>query len=153
MQVRQARPDDAPAMASVLRRSIIELCALDHRNDAEVLAGWLRNKTPAAILDMMAGQYFAVAVDESIAGVGSANADGEITLNYVSPDFRFRGVSKAILHHLENRLASTGSATVTLTSTATAHRFYLACGYADDAPPRLWRGSLAYPMRKRLGAV
>ena len=43
--VRQAEPRDAQAAADVLRRSITELCALDHRGDADTLGRWLANKT------------------------------------------------------------------------------------------------------------
>ncbi len=43
---------------------------------------------------------------------------GEITLNYVSPDARFRGVSHALLAALERRAAERGSDACTLTGTA-----------------------------------
>lgn len=36
-----------------------------------------------------------------ILGVGAVTDKGEITLNYVSPDARFRGVSRALLGALE----------------------------------------------------
>jgi hypothetical protein len=48
MEIRDAVAEDAPAACQVIRRSIVELCVADHRNDPEVLARWLSNKTPDA---------------------------------------------------------------------------------------------------------
>ena len=45
--IRKAEPADVAAMSRVLIGSITDLCTADHRNDPEILAGWLRNKTPA----------------------------------------------------------------------------------------------------------
>jgi GNAT superfamily N-acetyltransferase len=59
-----------------------------------------------------------------ILGVGCVTAAGEITLNYVSPDARFRGVSRAVLHALEARGLERGNVRCTLASTETARRFY-----------------------------
>ena len=64
----------------------------------------------------------------AILGVGSVTDAGEITLNYVAPDSRFRGVSRALLGALEMRAAERGYTRCTLTSTETAHRFYLSGG-------------------------
>jgi len=40
---RPALPADADAAVTVLRRSIIELCVIDHQHDAATLATWLAN--------------------------------------------------------------------------------------------------------------
>src|SRR5581483_3380965 len=71
----------------------------------------------------------------AILGVAGITADGEITLNYVSPDARFRGVSKALLSELEAKAATLGHTRCTLTSTLTARRLYRSAGYLDDGPP------------------
>ena len=49
MKIRDAVPADAPAACEVLRGSIIELCAADHRNDPVILERWLANKTPEIV--------------------------------------------------------------------------------------------------------
>ena len=88
----------APAECEVIRRSISELCEADHRNDPEILRRWLANKTPEIVGSWIIkpGNSVLVAVDDdSILAVGSVTDAGEITLNYVSPDARFRGVSRA----------------------------------------------------------
>jgi GNAT superfamily N-acetyltransferase len=77
---------------------------------------------------------------------------GEITLNYVSPDARFRAVSRALLAALERRAVERGNAHCTLASTATARRFYVANGYVETGPPRGNFGTQSgFPTRKVLG--
>jgi hypothetical protein len=41
MQVRAAQVEDADAAIDVVRRSITDLCGLDHHGDASTLAMWL----------------------------------------------------------------------------------------------------------------
>ena len=110
MDIRDANAEDAEEACQVLRRSIIELCAADHRNDPALLEAWLRNKTPANVAAWMKriDASYLVAVDEgAIAAVGAVTDAGEILLNYVSPDARFRGASRALLAALEARAAGT----------------------------------------------
>jgi GNAT superfamily N-acetyltransferase len=137
MEIRDAVAEDAPTACEVLRRSISELCVADHGDDATVLARWLRNKTPKIVGSWIAqpGNSVLVAVEgRTILGVGSVTDKGEINLNYVSPDARFRGVSRALLGALEARAMERGSVQCTLISTETARRFYLSAGYTEDGP-------------------
>ena len=154
MEIRDAVAEDAPAACQVMRRSIVELCVADHRNDPTILKRWLSNKTPEIFMSwmMQPGNSLLVAVKSgSILGVGSVTGTGEITLNYVSPDARFRGISRALLGALEARAAERGNKRCTLTSTETARQFYHAAGYIED---RSWTGnsgtSSGYPMSKCL---
>src|SRR3712207_7376537 len=57
---------------------------------------------------------------ETILGVAATTRAGEITLNYVSPKARFRGVSKALIEHLEAQARQPGLDRCTLNSTETA---------------------------------
>lgn len=154
MEVRDAVVGDAAAAADVLRRSIVELCAADHRNDRAILARWLANKQPDIVAGWIAapGNSVMVAVEASaILGVASMTDMGEITLNYVSPDARFRGVSRALLRALEERAAARGCVRCTLTSTATARHLYLDGGYVEDGTPTGEYGTVGgYPMSKDL---
>lgn len=52
--------------------------------------------------------------------------------NHVSPDERFRGVSRALLRAPETRAIQRGNLRCTLTSTETARRFCHANGYVED---------------------
>jgi GNAT superfamily N-acetyltransferase len=156
MEIRDAVAEDAPAACQVLRRSISELCIPDHRNDPAILMRWLSNKTPEIVASWIADPKASVlvAVERgTILAVGSVTDAGEITLNYVSPDARFRGVSRALLGALEARAIQRGNLRCALTSTETARRFYNANGYIEDGPVAGKFGTCAsYPMSKPLAA-
>ena len=154
MQIREASVEDAVEACQVVRRSIAELCHTDHQDDPIVLETWLSNNTSHNMRSWIADPdtYVIVATDgAAIIGVGAIMSSGEITLNYVSPDTRFRGVSKAILNRLEARALELGNDTCTLTSTETARRFYLSAGYVQFGPPEpgIGKGS-SYRMVKKL---
>lgn len=153
MEIRDAVLEDAPAACQVLRRSISELCVGDHGNNVAILAQWLANKTPDIVASWIAkpGNSVLVAVEGgTILGVGPVTDNGEINLNYVSPDARFRGVSRALIVALEARAIERGSVRCTLISTETARRFYRSAGYAEDGPPVRKFGTPSYPMSKCL---
>jgi len=155
--IRDAAPDDAVAACRVLRESISRLCVADHRNDPAILNAWLANKQPeiVAAWAVQKGNSLLLAVEgNAILGVGSVTDTGEITLNYVTPDARFRGVSRALLRALEARAVERGNKRCTLTSTETAHRFYQSAGYVDDGVPTGKFGtSSGHPMSKQLVAA
>ena len=135
MQIRAARIEDAPQACVVVRRSITELCLADHQDDPAILQKWLANKTPANLSSWIAkpDNHTFVATDgDAILGVACVTSCGEVTLNYVSPDVRFRGVSKALLQRLEAKAAALGNEQCVLTSTGTARLFYLSAGYQEQ---------------------
>jgi len=98
------------------------------------------------------GNSLLLAVEgDAILGVGSVTDAGEITLNYVAPAARFRGVSRALMKALEARALALGNTRCTLTSSETAHRFYQTVGYVDDGTPKGKFGARAsYPMSKQI---
>lgn len=152
MRVRDACEQDADAACAVIRRSIVELCILDHQCDPGTLAGWLLNKTPDNLRQWIRAHHVLVAEDEgAILGVAAMSALGHILLNYVSPDARFSGVSKALIRGVEGRAAGLDLSLLTLESTSTAIAFYRAAGYAPSGSPVSGFGvSLVHPMQKRL---
>ncbi|MGD0642007.1 MAG: GNAT family N-acetyltransferase [Roseiarcus sp.] len=153
MEIRDARADDAAAISDVVRRSITQLCAADHGDDPAVLGRWLANKTPENVAAWIArsDNSVLVAVDTGvILAAGSVTDEGEINLNYVSPDARFRGVSRALLNALETRAKRRGAPLCTLTSTETARRFYRAAGYTEAAASVDCLGLRGRPMAKSL---
>lgn len=153
MDIRNAVVGDAAEACSVLRRSISELCVPDHGNEPGILARWLDSKTPENVAAWIAraDHCMVVAVDEAaILAVAAVTDAGKITLNYVSPDARFRGVSKAVLRHLESTAAARGASECTLESTVTARRFYHRAGYVETGPPVVMFGTPSHPMSKRL---
>lgn len=154
VSIREAVADDSPAACQVLRRSITELCGADHGNDPEILRRWLANKTPVIVASWITSPDNSVLVaveGHTIRAVGSVTDAGEITLCYVSPNARFRGVSRALLGAPESRAAERGNARCTLHSTLTARRFYRAAGYGEDGPPDGKFGARGgLPMSKQL---
>ncbi len=85
---------DAGKASDVLRRSIRELCILDHGNDEGALAQWLSNKTTTMVVLWIEdpAQHVVVAEqDGALVGVGSLSHGSEITLLYVAPKRAFAG--------------------------------------------------------------
>jgi GNAT superfamily N-acetyltransferase len=154
MEIRDAIPADAEVACEVMRRSIAELCEADHRGHPAILEAWLANKKPEIFRKWLAQPDNSVLVaveDHRILAVGAVRNSGEITLNYVSPDARFRGASRALLKALEQRAIERGVERCTLASTATARRFYLANGYVETGQPAGQFGTASgFPMSKPL---
>jgi GNAT superfamily N-acetyltransferase len=154
MEIRDATPADAEAACEVMRRSIAELCEPDHHNDPKILAAWLANKQPRVFEMWLAepdNSILVAVLEERIVSVGAVRDSGEITLNYVSPDARFKGVSRALLAALEQRAIERGNRRCFLASTATARHFYLAHGYVETGRPAGQFGtSSGFPMSKAL---
>ena len=150
MEIRVARTEDAEQACAVLRRSIQDLCQADHHGDAARLADWLANKSPQNVATWISNpqsHVFVATEGETILGVAAMTTAGEITLNYVSPDARFRGVSKALIDRLEAQARELGLERCTLNSTETALSFYLSRGYQEQIAPA--NGSCR-PMAKAL---
>ena len=132
--VRHAQSDDVAAIVQTLRGSITQLCDADHEGDESRLTQWLSNKTPENVRAWLASPDVTILVGclgPDVAGVAAFTAKGHITLNYVSPDFRFSGVSSALLARIESDFAAQGLGECYLTSTRTAHEFYRSRGYVD----------------------
>ncbi len=154
MLIRAATAKDAAEICTVLRRSITELCAADHQNDPQILSQWLANKTEDNLRTWIAreGQIYCVAeIDGRIAGVAAVSATDGVLLNYVSPDYQHRGVSKALMAVSEGWLKQQGQVVSRLTSTATAKQFYEKLGYLPEGDAKTGRsGMLSFPMSKAL---
>jgi GNAT superfamily N-acetyltransferase len=132
IQIRTATVEDAPAACGVLRRSIVECCALDHKNDAAMLQAWLGNKTPQTVAGWFSAPANYSLVAErggEVVGVGLINQAGKISLCYVVPEVLHLGAGKALLCGLEEQARAWGVSVVKLQSTATASEFYARNGY------------------------
>jgi GNAT superfamily N-acetyltransferase len=152
MEIREACMEDAEESCAVIQRSITELCEADHQGDAPTISLWLANKTSENMRRWIAQTYVFVATEDvRIVGVGAITRSGEITLNYVLPDARFRGISKSLLRRMERKASELGVRTITLQSSLTALRFYGSAGYRGDGPPTRGFGiTFGHPMMKKL---
>lgn len=127
-----AKAEDAAILVDIIRASITELCAADHNDEDVPLNEWLSNKTTENMLMWIAKpelEMLVARVGGEIAGMGTCNDKGRILMNYVSPDFRFMGVSKVIMTGLENHVKGLGFAQATLESSKTALEFYQSMGW------------------------
>ena len=150
--VRRASEADAPEMSRVLIASITELCSADHHDDPTAIAAWTANKSVEGVLAMLAAPGSGLYVAErngDVLAVGAIQGD-TVGLNYVDPQHRRTGVSRALMAGLEDVLRDRGVAVARLKSTETAHDFYRALGWSDAGPAVRGRFVAAYPMRKAL---
>lgn len=115
---------------------------------------WLANKTPQNVASWIASpdsHLFVATESDVMLAVGGITSSGEITLNYMSPKARFRGISKAVLARLEGKASELGNHKCSLTSTETAHQFYLSAGYRQEGSAAVsFIGTPSYPMTKQL---
>ncbi|MEA3179582.1 MAG: hypothetical protein QOI59_3105 [Gammaproteobacteria bacterium] len=138
--IRRARPADADAIVTVLRRSITELCVDDHHNDPGVLGGWLQNKTASNVCVWIdaPGNFMVIAegATSGVCGVASLSAAGLILLCYVLPEVQFGGVGRALLEAVEAEARLRGLRELSLESTLSAQAFYSRHGYnpKQDGP-------------------
>ena len=145
---------DAETAVDVVRQSIVELCTADHRGDAETLARWLANKTVSNFVTWFASvdNYCVVAeVDGRVSGVGALKRSGEISLLYLAPSVKGRGIGKAVHVALEEQARVWDLRELNLESTELACAFYEGLGYRSTGAARPRFGVLrAYPYVKAL---
>ncbi len=133
--IRPAAAADADAACALVRESIVVLCKADHMDDKLTLEGWLANKTSknfAYWFTAPGSNGYIAERGGVVIGVGAVRDDGEVTLNYVAPAARFQGVSKALLALMEETAKKNLAERMSLTTTETARRFYLARGYVAE---------------------
>jgi GNAT superfamily N-acetyltransferase len=119
-------------MVDIVRQSITELCREEYRTDPAILSRWLDNKTSANFLRWISDRRHLVVVAEGssgLMGVGMVAIDGEIQLNYVAPQSRFQGVSKALVRAMEEYARALGLSEVRLHTSKFASRMYTSLGY------------------------
>ena len=146
--IRKGCDADGAEAINVVRRSISELCVADHEGDAREVADWLSNKTETSWGEWLMRGDATVLVGikaSEIVRVGMVDHYGEVLLNYVRPDARFSGVSKALLEFLESVAVEMGSRECVLESTKTAKKFYESCGCKSTNETGL---TLAKPLQR-----
>lgn len=151
--IRLARPDEAAAIATLVRGSISELCLDDHDGDNAKIDQWLANKTEDDITAWIADDRLSIYVigcSTGLAAAGCHRDDGVILMNYVSPFYRFQGLSAHMIGFLEDSIAARGLATARLVSTRTAIPFYQDRGWHAYGDPIPCQGITGQPMMKDL---
>ncbi|MES2258605.1 MAG: GNAT family N-acetyltransferase [Pseudomonadota bacterium] len=139
LEIRIAVPDDAFAACNVLRRSIVECCVLDHRNDETILAAWLGNKTPqmvASWFESPTNHSLVAVADGEVVGVSLLTGAGKLALCYLLPEARHQGAGKAMLAKMEETACNWGVKALQLHSTATGEAFFAGQGYIRSGQVR-----------------
>ena len=130
--IRKAKITDAQQICDVLRKSITELCELDHRGDPKELDEWLKNKTVQNCETWLKNDktnFFVAENNGRIVGVSSINHDGYVGLCYVLPEVKGHGFGARLLEAAETSVLSLGVQSFNLESTITAKGFYEHLGY------------------------
>jgi len=151
--IRKAVVVDAEICSEVFCASIRELCAKDHQNDESLIEGWLFNKTPKHIRDWIEQgpvQLFVADIDGEVVAVGGIAQPNKIEMNYISPKFTGRGISRLLMQRMEDELKESGATTAVLVSTRTAVDFYKAIGWRIAGEIQSCMTVDGYPMEKDL---
>ena len=130
--IREAKITDAQQICNVLRRSITELCELDHRGGKKELDEWLENKTVQNCESWLKNErtnFFIAESNGRIVGVSSINHDGYIGLCYVLPEVKGHGLGAKLLNAAEASVSNLDVQSFKLESTITAKGFYEHLGY------------------------
>jgi N-acetylglutamate synthase-like GNAT family acetyltransferase len=141
--LRVAVAGDEQSVCELLRRSIAEGCAPDHRDHPAVLDNWLSNKTPQNVRNWLgAPSNFMVVADSGTAllGVALLNQAGKLALCYVDPTAMRRGIGRAMLDAVETQARSWSISKLHLHSPASAAGFFARLGYADGGKEKACYG-------------
>lgn len=155
IQIRTAAPEDAVAACAVLRRSIQECCAEDHKNDSALLDSWLGNKTPeqvAAWIAAPANHTLVAERDGEVVGVALVTQAGKLSLCYALPEVQHSGVGKALLAGAEAKAREWGISVMRLHSTLAAREFYARNGYTNAGKDKTCYGMECDLFWKKLDA-
>lgn len=153
IRVRPAVEADTDDALRVLRRSITEMCILDHQNDESTLELWLGNKTPDYFARWLASDaaLLVAELDGCLRGVGYVTPAGKIHLCYVEPGYERQGLGAAIVAALEQQARDWGLKRLELESSQGAREFYARLGYRPYACSSLGFGKVrCYPFEKVL---
>ncbi|MFJ2684168.1 GNAT family N-acetyltransferase [Pseudomonas sp. NPDC087342] len=153
LHICKATAADVGIISRIVERSIRVGCALDHRNDAKIVAAWTHTKTAEHILAWLTDQrlYLNIALlhDKPI-GVAMAASSGKIAFCYVQPEWFRRGAGQALIRDLEAWLRARDLPQARLNSTRTSEAFYRHMGYCACAETFSVAGLYAIPMHKML---
>jgi putative acetyltransferase len=153
--IRRYRPDDAPALAALFRRSVLGLGPRDY-TPAQVAAWAARSPGPEALARRWDdGRAAFVALDgaDRPAGFADLEADGHIDLLYVAPEAAGAGTGAALVAAVEREARERGIARLYVEASEAARRLLLRHGFAELRRRDFEIGGVAihnYAMEKRL---
>ena len=156
IDIRKAAPADAVSACHLLRRSIEEVCAPDHRGRPEVLDSWLSNKTPETVAAWFASpaNYAIVAErDGQLLGLALLTPAGKMALCYVEPGALRSGIGRAIVEAVEEQARAWNIRKLHLHSPESCASFYERQGYVNAGLEKSCYGLDCSLMWKQLDAT
>lgn len=127
VKIRKAKPEDALKIRNAHVASIRGICSKDYT--AKQIRVWSNRKPESYRKALAAGESMFVAqVGDRVVGF-SVTHEGEIRAVYVHPQYVGRGIGKKLLSAVESSAKRRGFKTATISSSLTAHCFYLSQGY------------------------
>ncbi len=142
--IRLATVDDADTMHALHTASVHALC----RNvySPEVIAGWLRNRTPSGYKGIEKGEMYVAESNGSVVGFSHV-VPGEIVAIFVHPDHVREGIGSALVRHalIKARLNHRGEA-IRIDSTLNAQRFYETLGFSKTGERVARRNDVDIPI-------
>jgi GNAT superfamily N-acetyltransferase len=155
IDIRKAVPNDAVSACTLLRRSIEEVCAPDHRGRPDILDAWLANKTPETIAGWFASPtHYAIVAerDGQLLGLALLTQAGKLALCYVEPGALRIGVGRALLAAVEEQARAWSIRKLHLHSPESCATFYERHGYANAGLEKSCFGLECNLMWKQLDA-
>ncbi len=155
IDIRKAVPDDAAAACNLLRRSIEQGCAPDHRGRAGILDTWLANKNPENVAAWFASATNHAIVaerDGELLGMALLTQAGKLALCYVDPEALRVGVGRALLAAVEAQARAWNIGKLHLHSPESTATFFERHGYANAGLEKSCFGLECSLMWKQLDA-
>ena len=155
IEIRKAVPLDGAAACALLRRSIEQGCALDHRGHPEILDNWLANKNADNVAAWFASPTNHAIVaerDGQLLGLALLTRAGKLALCYVEPDALRIGVGRALLAAVEEQARAWNIGKLHLHSPASTASFFERHGYANAGLEKSCFGLECSLMWKQLDA-
>ncbi len=128
--IRRATLDDIPAMKTLYRETITNICAADY--NAEQIQAWSSTaERTDSLAKRIESQCFIVAVSENdeIVGFASFEEPDYLDLMYVHKDFQFQGVGGSLLAAIREKAVEVGAARIVSDVSITARPFFEKQGF------------------------
>ena len=133
VQVIKANPSHAERACQLVIHSIREACKKDHRDDDKTISEWISNKTIDNFHQWIKSEnsysYVAINSKNEVIGFSLMSKTGKILLNYINPEYLYKGVGKALLLKMEEDAKRRDISVLSTDSTLTALSFYERNGF------------------------
>jgi GNAT superfamily N-acetyltransferase len=142
--IRTASTEDAPRIHAIHTAAVRTLCAICY--PAEIIDGWLLNRTPSNCLPSIERRAIFVAeVKQEIVGFGEASP-GSVVAVYVDPAAIGKGVGRIILTHALELAHRGRSGPIRVESTLNASSFYQHHGLVEVQRSSVKRNHVGVPI-------